>query len=39
MLGFDKVTAQSKKLLLDALDHLITDRKIDERGESLFIIR
>ena len=37
MLGYDRVTAQSKTQLSDALDHLILDRKIEKRGDNLFI--
>ena len=39
MLGYDKVTAQSKKELDKALEHLKLDRKIEERKECLYLLK
>ena len=39
MLGADKVTAQSKKLLTEALEHLILDHKIKKQKDNLFITK
>ena len=39
MLGYDKVTAQSKGLLEGALEHLVLDRKIENRNGNLFLLK
>ena len=39
MLGQQKVTAQSKGCLTQALEHLILDHKVEERDEKIYLIR
>ena len=39
MLGFDKVTAQSKKILLEALEHLILDHKVVETDGNIYLVK
>jgi hypothetical protein len=39
MLGYERVTAQSKKILLEALDHLVLDHKIVETNGNLYLVK
>ena len=39
MLGYDKVTAQSKKELEKALEHLTLDRKIEVKNDNLYVVK
>jgi hypothetical protein len=39
MLGYEKVTAQSKKELEAALEHLKLDRKIEEKNDNLYVVK
>ena len=39
LLGATQVTAQSKKLLNEALEHLVLDRKVEEKDEKLYVLK
>ena len=39
MLGFEKVTAQSKKELEKALEHLTLDRKVEIKNDNLYVVK
>ena len=39
MLGYDKVTAQSKKILLEALEHIVLDHKVVETNGNIYLVK
>ena len=39
MLGYERVTAQSKQYLVEALEHLILDHKVVETNNNLYLVK